>query len=112
MKRYLEFKEEKEKVRKQYYSHVEDNWVLEILAIHPNAQRKGIGHKLMDWGIKQADEFGEEVFLEATEVGVGLYKKYGFDEITVLSIGSEEREGGKVEFVIMIRKPNPTTEKP
>jgi GNAT superfamily N-acetyltransferase len=78
----------------QYYKQVEETrdrllgpdyesntWYLDILAVHPDMQRKGFGSALLEWGLKQALENGERVYLEATEPGYPLYVKRGFVEI-------------------------------
>jgi hypothetical protein len=35
----------------------------------------------MKWALDQADEEGVEAYLEASEEGVGLYRKLGFKEV-------------------------------
>jgi hypothetical protein len=39
-----------------------------------------VGRLLMDWGVQQADERGYETFIDATDLGRGLYRAYGFIE--------------------------------
>ena len=38
-----------------------DAIVLEMLAVHPDAQGKGVGEALVRWGLQNADEKGAEV---------------------------------------------------
>ena len=33
---------------------------------------------MMEWGIRKADRLGLEIFIEATEEGLPLYRKHGF----------------------------------
>ncbi|KAK2764021.1 hypothetical protein FQN54_009640 [Arachnomyces sp. PD_36] len=51
--------------------------VLNILFTHPNHRRKGAGDLAMEWGIKKADELGIEMWIDATPLGLPLYKKHG-----------------------------------
>jgi hypothetical protein len=39
-----------------------------------------VGKLLMDWGVQQADERGYEAFIDATAIGMNLYRAYGFVE--------------------------------
>ncbi|GAA5895892.1 hypothetical protein JCM6882_001404 [Rhodosporidiobolus microsporus] len=54
------------------------NYHLTILVVDPSKQRSGAGAALLDWGCKKADEKGVPMYLEATDVGLPLYAKYGF----------------------------------
>jgi GNAT superfamily N-acetyltransferase len=58
-----------------------DMWYLKILAVHPKFQRHGVGGALIDRGLKYAQKRGEKVYLEASEVGRGLYLKKGFRDV-------------------------------
>ncbi|CAK3896487.1 GNAT family acetyltransferase like [Lecanosticta acicola] len=51
---------------------------LDILAIDPAHQRKGVGDALVKWGVKKADELGLESVVESSPFGRGLYAKNGF----------------------------------
>ena len=51
---------------------------LDILAIDPKFQRRGIGGKLVAWGTEQADERDFEAIVESSVFGKGLYEKNGF----------------------------------
>ncbi|KAF2763427.1 acetyltransferas-like protein [Pseudovirgaria hyperparasitica] len=57
------------------------HYYLEILATSPVHQKRGAGSILMDAGVRSADEEGVEAYLEASPVSVGLYQKYGFEEV-------------------------------
>jgi GNAT superfamily N-acetyltransferase len=56
---------------------------LHVLMTRPGFQRKGVGALLMQWGVDQADALGLPAYIEATDQGAGLYKKFGFREIDV-----------------------------
>ncbi|KAK0634203.1 acyl-CoA N-acyltransferase [Immersiella caudata] len=54
-------------------------WYLIILAVDPSYQRRGIGRKLVRWGLDQAAAAeGQKVFLIATPEGKPLYESLGF----------------------------------
>lgn len=47
-----------------------------VLAMHPNAQRRGTGAAALEWGLEKADELGVLEYLEASRMGRPLYAKY------------------------------------
>ncbi len=49
-----------------------------ILFTHPDYRRRGVGQQFLDWGMAKADEMGVEMFLDATPIGMPLYKQNGF----------------------------------
>jgi ribosomal protein S18 acetylase RimI-like enzyme len=49
-----------------------------MIGTHPSYRRKGVASMLMDWGVQQADRDGLRCFVDASDQGVPLYKKYGF----------------------------------
>ncbi|KAI9149012.1 hypothetical protein HJFPF1_11056 [Paramyrothecium foliicola] len=51
---------------------------LNILYTHPEHRRQGVADFIMEWGKQKADEMGVEMWLDATEYGVPVYKKHGF----------------------------------
>lgn len=75
------------KLKKRYSK---DLWYIEICAVHPMAQGKGVGRALMEWILAQAN--GVPWFLECTkEENVAFYQKYGFETVeeVVLTEGKE-----------------------
>ncbi|KAJ3454635.1 hypothetical protein MRS44_013235 [Fusarium solani] len=46
-------------------------------------RRQGVADLIMDWGKQKADEMGVEMWLDATEYGVPVYKKHGFTIVNV-----------------------------
>jgi GNAT superfamily N-acetyltransferase len=77
---------------------------LSFLIIDPEAQGKGVGSALMDWGFQQADKADPPlpVVLESSAPGRPLYEKRGFvacGDIHVL---------GAPTFPIMVRPPRAT----
>ena len=51
---------------------------LDLLAIHPDYQRRKIGDALVKWGTETADQLGVEAVVESSLCGRGLYEKNGF----------------------------------
>jgi ribosomal protein S18 acetylase RimI-like enzyme len=70
---------------------VDKMWYLKTLVVHPEFQRKGVGGRLIDWGLNQAQERGEGVYVEADgEAGKGLYLKKGFKVVGLLVVGEKD----------------------
>lgn len=59
--------------------------LLQVLATRPDQHRKGVGSLAMQWGCDKADEFGLPAYLEGSVMGVGLYKKWGFEIVDELA---------------------------
>ncbi|KAM3075790.1 hypothetical protein ACMFMG_007917 [Clarireedia jacksonii] len=79
--------------------------VLQILVVHPFHQGKGIGTLLLQEGLRQADELGVPVWLEASEKGRPLYRKLGFNDVKTIKIDLAEWGGvGIDEHVCMLRE--------
>ncbi len=55
---------------------------LEVLATNSEYQKKGLGSKLLEWGIKKADAEGLELYLDAGKGAQHLYEKFGYVEQT------------------------------
>lgn len=79
------------KLRKRVYLHV--------LAVHPNHQRKGIGRKLLQWGLDEADRLGLIAYLEASADGVRLYEQTGFEKVK--DVNMDFRPFGATEVIPM-----------
>lgn len=54
---------------------------LDILVVDPAHQRRGLGSRLVEWGLARADELGVEAFLTASPFGKPLYEKQGFQVV-------------------------------
>jgi GNAT superfamily N-acetyltransferase len=58
----------------------EPHWYVQILGVHPNHQGKGIGGKLLQPVLQQADEEGVAVYLESSNPrNLDFYRKHGFE---------------------------------
>ena len=58
------------------------------MSVLPSHRGKGIGNLLMSWGMQKAEELDYQVWMEATEMGRGLYKKFGFRVLFKLAFDS------------------------
>jgi len=77
-------------------------YYLDNLCVDFRYQRMGIGGKLLEWGIEKAKGLSLDVQTEAGPMGVGLYRKMGFEQVGVWGVkmvrvkegeGAEERDG-------------------
>ncbi|KAK5123915.1 hypothetical protein LTR85_002112 [Meristemomyces frigidus] len=84
------------KQRIEYIKSLKGNAVhLNTLAVVPAYQRRGIGGKLLSWGLQRADELGFASFLESSAMGRGLYEKHGFVFQRDMTIGVPEKFAGR-----------------
>ena len=49
------------------------------MCVDPDHQGKGIAGRLLDRGLEEAGKVGQDVYLEATEAGQGLYISRKFE---------------------------------
>ena len=68
---------------------------LNILYTHPDYRRQGVADLILNWGKKKADEMGVEMWLDATELGVPVYKKHGFTVVNVNRLQPAKAEPGE-----------------
>lgn len=54
---------------------------LDYLAVHPHYQKKGVASALVQSGLKQAQELGVPVYVNAWKSALGVYSKLGFEEV-------------------------------
>jgi ribosomal protein S18 acetylase RimI-like enzyme len=64
-----------------------DAWVLEVLGVHPSAQRRGIGSRLVVSGLEQARRDGVGAFLlTSSRDAVSFYTRLGFSVTNELAV--------------------------
>ncbi|XHG09638.1 hypothetical protein AWENTII_012684 [Aspergillus wentii] len=81
---------------------VDDVWYLEVLAVHPLLQSRGMGSKSMQWLLEYVDN--SPIFLECTsERNVKFYERWGFEVVEEVELGEEER----VTLWVMLRPTQP-----
>lgn len=86
------------KLRKRVY--------LQVLAVHPNHQKKGIGRKLLQWGLDEADRLGLITYLEASADGLRLYEQSGFEKVKDLTMNLRPfGVNGDLPMRLMMRQP-------
>lgn len=81
---------------------------MRLLVVLPSYQGKGIGTRLLRWGLEQADQLGVKVWIDASPAGLGLYKKLGWEEVSRLEIPLKEwggKEGETDLTVCLVREP-------
>lgn len=91
--------EKLEGVKAQVLDQSRDCYHLTMLVTSPAQERRGIGTMLFRWAVERADAEDALVYLEATPVGLGLYKGYGCEQVARVDFSG----GGK--RIIMIRQP-------
>ncbi|KAF4211423.1 hypothetical protein CNMCM5878_002633 [Aspergillus fumigatiaffinis] len=52
--------------------------ILQVLAVHPDYQGRGIGTQLLMVGVEEARRLGLPAWLEASEAGYSVYRRCGF----------------------------------
>jgi GNAT superfamily N-acetyltransferase len=70
-----------------------------ILTVVPEMQRRGVGSALLREGLKEVDQRGLPAFIEASPAGLGLYKKFGWEEMLKTTINLKDFGGDDVECV-------------
>ena len=65
------------------------------MVVSSKYQRMGIGTKLLEEGLHQADLLGLQSVLGASPEGEGLYTRFGFKEYVVMNFKLWEYEGGE-----------------
>ena len=70
-----------------------------LLTVVPEAQRRGVGSALLREGLKEADRRGLPAFIEASPAGLGLYKKFGWEEMLKTTVNLKAYGGEDVECV-------------
>lgn len=72
-----------------FFEDLNDYCELEVLAVAPAFQRRGIGSTLLVDGMRHAAKHQFPVVVAATTRGKDLYLKHGFKEISEVSFGKQ-----------------------
>lgn len=94
--------------KRDMYMKGKDFFLMGLLVTLPEYRGKGIGSSLLQWGLDAADEKGVECWIDASPMGVELYKRMGWVEVDHVDVdlGKYGGEGGKMDrTVCLIRKP-------
>ena len=82
-----------------FHEHNQPFIYMAILTVIPEAQRRGVGSALLREGLKEADRRGLPSFIEASPAGLGLYKKFGWEEKLKTTVNLKDYGGDDVECV-------------
>ncbi|GAB1213998.1 hypothetical protein ATERTT37_003154 [Aspergillus terreus] len=77
------------------------------VAVHPDYQGRGVGKKLMQWGLDIAEQLKVPIYLESTHEGRSLYERLGFatlQEGVVFKPGVTQLKED-IEAPLMVRMP-------
>ncbi|KAI9150600.1 hypothetical protein HJFPF1_10375 [Paramyrothecium foliicola] len=82
------------------------HWMGEFVGVDPAYETKGLASTLLDWGCRQADALGVEFYIDATEVGLPIYRKlFGFEAYKRLPLPVRPDTYGTYNVVAMVRPP-------
>ncbi|WP_205513546.1 GNAT family N-acetyltransferase [Longitalea arenae] len=71
------------------YHPAEPHWYLPMIGVDPSHQGKGHGSALMQHALTRCDQENKLAYLEtATPRNIPLYKRYGFELLATIQIGS------------------------
>ena len=80
----------------------DNHMLLEFLAIHPTYQRRGVGTRLLSWGIERGDTEGIPIGVVGSLQGARLYERMGWKDVGYCIVDFEER---RLEDRAMVRWP-------
>jgi ribosomal protein S18 acetylase RimI-like enzyme len=69
-----------------------ETWHLANVVTHSDYQRRGVGARLVRWGLEQAEAERVPVGVESSVAGLRLYEKMGFRKFDELRYGEREEE--------------------
>jgi len=84
--------------------------LVNICFVHAAYRGRGVGHLMMEWGCKIADEMGLEAFVESTDDGRELYKSHGFVIVRPFFLDAQpatEEEGKDPEWLQLKKQLTP-----
>ena len=77
-------------------------WLLANAVVHKDYQRRGIGARLVQWGLDQAEDERVPCGVESSFAGMRLYEKKGFRKFDELRYGEAEKE----TMAVMVWEPS------
>ncbi|OKP00429.1 hypothetical protein PENSUB_7886 [Penicillium subrubescens] len=85
-------------------------WYLEVIAVHPSLQSRGLGGAVMRAILEQVA--GNPIFLECTrQENIGFYEGFGFktiEEVELTDNPAHANEDGKLKYWVMVRETDST----
>ncbi|KAJ5731334.1 Acyl-CoA N-acyltransferase [Penicillium malachiteum] len=86
------------KILQTQYSR-EKLWYLEVIAVHPSLQSRGIGGKVMCWILEHIQD--QPIYLECTRrENIGFYESFGFEVVDEVELVDDEQ---KLSYWVMVR---------
>jgi GNAT superfamily N-acetyltransferase len=79
--------------------------VFHVIGTHPEYFRMGLGSKLLERFLQDADRDHARVYLQATEMGTKMYPGYGFKDIEEMTVNTPR---GPVNWRCMMREAQST----
>ncbi len=77
-------------------------WYLEVIAVHPSLQSRGLGGGVMRWILEHVRN--EPIYLECTrEDNLGFYQSFGFEVIEVVEFTDDEDQSDVFKHWVMVR---------
>ncbi|KAH2927247.1 hypothetical protein KXW73_008785 [Aspergillus fumigatus] len=76
---YLDFQDMKARMREKWIGGRAAT-ILQVLAVHPDYQGRGIGTRLLMVGVEEVRRLGLPAWLEASEAGYSVYRRCGFHD--------------------------------
>lgn len=67
-------------------------WFVANVVVHKDYQRQGIGARLIQWGLHQAEAERVPCGVESSFAGLRLYEKAGFRQFDEMRYGEKEKE--------------------
>ncbi|KAF2877787.1 hypothetical protein BDV95DRAFT_480223 [Massariosphaeria phaeospora] len=77
-------------------------FALDTLVTLAGHQRRGAGGRLVEWGVRRADEAGVQCWVEASPMGEGLYKRWGFERVAEVGVDLGEWGVGEGELRFVV----------
>ncbi|KAJ3477003.1 hypothetical protein NLG97_g8957 [Lecanicillium saksenae] len=78
------------------------HWYLDMMGVRRACQGKGYAKAMVNWGVKQSEQDGCPLYVDATGDARTFYEKMGFKELGDLKIPTPQ---GDAEIYLMLRKP-------
>ncbi|CAK4034445.1 acyl- N-acyltransferase like [Lecanosticta acicola] len=76
--------------KKEEYLGRRPHVLLQAIGTRPGFERRGVAGLSLAWGTRRADEMGLPAYLEASDKGVELYKRWGFEAVGPLPFDATE----------------------
>ncbi|KFY45626.1 hypothetical protein V494_00880 [Pseudogymnoascus sp. VKM F-4513 (FW-928)] len=86
---------------------------LRMLCVLPECQRMGLGARMLEDGLQEADRRGLQSILGASPYGIGLYRRHGYVDFEAMEFKLWEYERGKgmgVAKHVVMHRPAVTTQ--